>query len=135
MDNLVARVADAAETTPETAREATALILDFLSREAPEDVMRRLFAKVPALKAVLASGEGGGAEGIGGAVKGLMGVGSGTMGGGGLMALGGHLMHLGLNVRQMQEIGKALFAYLREVAGDEAVGEISAAIPGLSQFI
>jgi hypothetical protein len=44
-------------------------------------------------------------------------------------------MGLGLNMGQIQTTGKTIFGYVREVAGDEVVGEISAAIPGLSQFI
>jgi hypothetical protein len=36
---------------------------------------------------------------------------------------------------QIQTIGKEIFGYAREVAGDDVVGEIAGAIPGLSQFI
>jgi hypothetical protein len=72
---------------------------------------------------------------MGGVLKGLMGVAAGAMGGGGLMALGGQLMGLGLGMGQIEAAGKTIFAYVRESAGDEVVGEISAAIPGLSQFI
>jgi hypothetical protein len=36
---------------------------------------------------------------------------------------------------QIQTVGKEIFAYAREVAGDDVVGEITGAIPGLSQFI
>jgi hypothetical protein len=32
-------------------------------------------------------------------------------------------------------VGREVFAYAREVAGDETVGEITASIPGLAQFI
>jgi hypothetical protein len=72
---------------------------------------------------------------MGGGLKGLMGVSAGSMGGGGLMALGAELMGLGLGMEQIQAVGKEVFALAREVAGDQVVGEISAAIPGLSQFI
>ena len=72
---------------------------------------------------------------MGAGLKGLMGVSSGAMGGGGLMALGSELLSLGLDMEQIQAIGKEVFGYARETAGDEVVGEISAAIPGLSQFI
>ena len=51
------------------------------------------------------------------------------------MALGSELLSLGLDMEQIQTIGKEVFGYAREVAGDEVVGEISASIPGLSQFI
>jgi len=72
---------------------------------------------------------------MGGLVRGLMGTGAGAMGGGGLMALGSELMGLGLDMSQIQTIGKEVFQYAREQAGDELIGEITTAIPGLSQFI
>jgi hypothetical protein len=95
----------------------------------------RLLAKAPALNAIVASGQTTGGEGMGGFVKGLMGVAAGAMGGGGIMALGSQLMGLGLDMSQIQTVGKEVFAYAREVAGDDVVGEIAGAIPGLSQFI
>ena len=135
MDNLIARVAAAANTTPETARQAVAMIVDFLKREAPEDAIQALTTKAPALNAIVASIQNAGGEGMGPLVKGLMGTGSGAMGGGGLMALGSGLMGLGLTMEQIQTAGKEVFAYARNAAGDDVVGEISAAIPGLAQFI
>ncbi len=134
MDNLVSEVATAANVTPEVARQSVALILDFLKREAPEEAMHAVFDKAPALRAVAATAHTGG-EGLSAGLRGLMGTGSGAKGGGGLMALGGDLMNLGLTMDQVQTIGKQVFAYTREKCGDEIVGEISAAIPGLSQFI
>ncbi len=68
-------------------------------------------------------------------LKGLMGIATGAMGGGGLMSLGGELMGLGLSMDQIQTAGREVFAYAREVAGDQTIGEIAASIPGLSQFI
>ena len=135
MDNLIARVATAAGTAPDTARQAVSLIVDFIKREAPQEAVDKLLAKAPALNAIVASGAGTGGEGMGGFVKGLMGVSAGAMGGGGIMALGGQLMGLGLDMGQIQTVGKEVFAYAREVAGDDVVGEIAGAIPGLSQFI
>ena len=72
---------------------------------------------------------------MGAAVRGLMGAGAGAMGGGGLLALGSELMALGLDITQIQAVGKELFEYAREHAGDELIGEITGAIPGLAQFI
>jgi len=135
MDNLIARVAAAASINAETARKAVALVVDFIKREAPDDAVAALFAKAPALSAIVASSASTGGEGMGGLVKGLMGTAAGVMGGGGLMALGGDLMSLGLGMGQIQAVGKEVFDYARETAGDDVVGEISAAIPGLSQFI
>jgi len=135
MPNLIARVATAADTTPEIARQAIALVIDFIERDAPEDAVNKLLEKAPGLKAIVASVNSTGGEGMGETVKGLMGVSAGSMGGGGIMALGNQLMGLGLGMGQIQTIGKEVFGYAREVAGDDVVGEVAAAIPGLSQFI
>jgi hypothetical protein len=135
MENLIARVATAANLSPDVARKAVALIGDFIQREAPEEAVKELFEKAPAFPAIIASSSQTGGEGMGAGLKGLMGVASGAMGGGGLMALGSELLSLGLDMEQIQTIGKEVFGYAREKAGDEVVGEISAAIPGLSQFI
>ena len=135
MENLIARVAAAAHTTPETARQAVALIIDFLKREGPEDAIHTLMTEAPALGAIAATAHGAGGEGMGATLKGLMGTGSGAMGGGGLMALGGQLMSLGLSMDQIQAVGKQVIAHAREVAGDDVVGEIVGAIPGLSNYV
>jgi hypothetical protein len=134
MENLIADVAAVVGVAPDVARKAVALILDFLKREAPEEAMNALFDKAPALRAIAATASTGG-EGLGTTLRGLMGTGAGAMGGGGLMALGGDLMNLGLSMEEVQDVGKTVFAYAREKGGDELVGEITAAIPGLSQFI
>jgi hypothetical protein len=51
------------------------------------------------------------------------------------MGLAGQLTNLGLGMGQMQTIGRQVFAFAREKAGDEAVGQVVAAIPGLGQFL
>jgi len=135
MHNLIARVATAANIPPEIARKAVALIGDFIQREAPEEAVRDLFEKATEFPAIIASSTSTGGEGMGSGLRGLMGVSSGAMGGGGLMALGSELMGLGLGMDQIETVGREVFAFMREVAGDETVGEIAASIPGLSQFI
>jgi len=135
METLIARVAATAGAKPDVARKAVALVLDFIAREAPDDAVAALLAKAPELKAIIASSAATGGEGMGPTVRGLMGTGAGAMGGGGLMALGAGLMGLGLGMDQIQAAGKTVFEYARAAAGDDVMGEISAAIPGLSQFI
>ncbi len=51
------------------------------------------------------------------------------------MGLAGQLTGLGLGMGEMQIAGRQLIAYARENAGDERVGQIIAAIPGLGQFL
>ena len=160
MDNVVARVATATNLSPEVARKAVGLLADFLQREASEDAVKDLFEKAPELQAIIASSAPTGGQGMGFSLKGLMGIAGGAMGGGlmgiagtamggggltdiaagavgggGLMALCGELMGLGLSLDQIQTGGREMFAYGREVAGDQTIGEITASIPGLSQFI
>ena len=135
MENLIARVAAAAETTPETARRAVALVLDFIKREAPEDAFDALLAEAPELNAIVASAASTGGEGMGPTLKGLMGTGAGAMGGGGLIALGGDLMALGLDMAQIHAAGRVVIDYARKTAGDDVLGEISAAIPGLAPLV
>ncbi len=68
----------------------------------------------------------------GGLVGGLMGM---MGGGGGVMALGQKLMAAGVPMGQMQPLGRELFAYGRETAGEDVMGPIVGAIPGVSQFL
>jgi hypothetical protein len=63
--------------------------------------------------------------------------GSAGMGGtmGGVMGAGMRMMSAGLSLGQVQSVTRAVIAFTREKAGEDAVGEIVAAIPGLSQFV
>ena len=135
MDNLIARVATVTNLSPEVARKAVGLLADFIQREASEEAVKDLFEKAPELQAIIASSAPSGGEGMGLSLKGLMGIAADAMGGGGLMALCGELMGLGLSLDQIQRGGREVFAYAREVAGDQTIGEITASIPGLSQII
>ena len=51
------------------------------------------------------------------------------------MGLAGKLMALGLGMGEMQTIGRELFAYAREVAGEEAVNKVTASVPALAQLV
>ena len=55
MDNIIARVASAANLSPEVARKTVALLADFIQREASEDGVKDLFDKAPELQAIVAS--------------------------------------------------------------------------------
>jgi hypothetical protein len=127
MEDLIARIAAAAGVEPEIAKKSVEMILAFLRKEGPQAEVDALFAAVPgaAEAADAASGEGGG-----GALNGLI----GAMGGG-IVGLAGRLASLGLGIGEMQTIGRQVFAYVREKAGDELVGQVAAAIPGLAQFL
>ena len=129
MDELIARVTKASGLDAGVAQQAVGHVLAFLQKEGPEGPVGEIFAKLPgaAEAAASVSGESGGG--------GLMGGLAGMMGGGGLMGLAGKLTGLGLGMGEMQTVGKEVFAYAREKAGEDAVGQVAGAIPGLGQFI
>jgi hypothetical protein len=60
---------------------------------------------------------------------------SGTGSMGGIMGVGTRLMSAGLGMGEMQAVTREVIAYAREKAGEDTVGEIVDAIPGLSQFL
>ena len=129
MEALIARITEATGLGADVVEKAVGLILAFLVKEGPEAEVNKLLESMPgAREAVATSGDGG----PGGMMGGLMGM---VPGGGGVMALGTKLMSAGVPMNQMQPFARELFAYGRENAGEDTMGAIVGAIPGLSQFI
>jgi hypothetical protein len=54
---------------------------------------------------------------------------------GGIMGAGTKMMAAGLTMDQVQGVTREVIGYAREQAGEDAIGEIVGAIPGLSQFV
>lgn len=127
MDELIAHVAAAANIDADTASRAVGIILGFLRKESGAPEVEELLSELPGAEALIAAN----AETKGG---GLMGGLAGLMGGGGLMGLASQLSSAGLGMTEMQTVGRALFDVVREKAGEDAVGQIAASVPGLSQF-
>lgn len=128
MEELIARVTTATGLDAATAQTAIGHILAFLQKEGPATEVSQLLAAMPGAETAIADankGEGGG---------GLMGMLGGMMGGG-VMALGQKLMAAGVPMGQMQPLGRELFAYGREKAGEDVMGPIVGSIPGLNQFV
>ncbi|MGO9004481.1 MAG: DUF2267 domain-containing protein [Beijerinckiaceae bacterium] len=115
MEELITRVATSAGIEPDVAHQAIAAIFGFLQKEAPQAQVSSVLVQVPGAQEAANSAESPGL--------------------GGLMGLASQLMGLGLGMEQLQAAGKELFAYARERTGDETIREITAAIPGLSQFV
>jgi hypothetical protein len=109
------------------AEKAVGIILGFLQKEGPPAEVGEMMAALPGSAELVAAHAPQG----GGLMGGLMGM----MGGGGVMALGQQLMGAGLSMGQMSDVGKELFAYGRERAGEDTMGAIVGAIPGLGQFV
>ncbi|MDJ1159417.1 DUF2267 domain-containing protein [Chelatococcus sp. SYSU_G07232] len=130
MDELIARITESAGLDAAVARKAVGIVLAFLQKEGPAAEVGQLVAALPGAEATIAEAQGGsGGNGLAGMIGGLMGN------AGGIMGLAGQLTSAGVSMGQMQPLGKALFAYAREKAGEDVVGPIVGAVPGLSQFV
>jgi hypothetical protein len=132
MDELIAKLTQAAGIDAATAQKAVGIILNFLRKQAPAEHVDQAVAAIPGAQEAADQQALAQEGGIGGAIAGL----GGLMGGdGGLMVLAGQLTSAGLSMGQMQAVGKTLFAHVREKAGEDVVGGIVGAVPGLSQFV
>jgi len=127
MDELIARVTQKTGLEASVARKAIGLILAYLQKEGPPNEVNQLIGALPGAEEAIGNAQG---DGSGGGIMGMM----GAMGGG-VMALGGQLMSAGVSMGQMQPLGRELFAYGREKAGEDVMGPIVGSIPGLSQFV
>jgi len=123
MDELIARLVADIGIDCSAAEKAVGIILDFLAKEGPADKVQPLLAKLPGAEALIQKAA---TEGGGGLMTGMM---------GGVMGTGMRLMSAGLSMGQVQSVGRTVLAYTREKAGEDTVGAIAAAIPGLSQFV
>jgi len=127
MEELIARVTQKTGLEASVARKAIGIILAYLQKEGPQNEVNQLIAALPGAEEAIANAQG---TSSGGGIMGMV----GAMGGG-VMALGGQLMGAGVSMGQMQPLGKELFAYGREKAGEDVMGPIVGSIPGLSQFV
>jgi len=123
MDELIARLVANVGVDQDAAEKAVGIIFEFLRKEGPPDKVQALLDRLP------------GAEQLMQAQEGLDASGGGMFALGGIMGVGTKMMAAGLSMAQVQGLARETLAYAREQAGEDAVGEIVAAIPGLSQFI
>jgi hypothetical protein len=119
MNELIDRLVANVGIDKPTAEKAVGIILAFLKKEGPPERVQPLIDSLPGAEALMEAQQGGG----------------GMFDMGGVMGVGTKLMGAGLSMTQVQSVTKEIIAYTREKAGDEAIGEIVAAIPGLSQFV
>ncbi|MEA2976791.1 MAG: hypothetical protein QOF19_2311 [Alphaproteobacteria bacterium] len=122
MDELIGRLIATVGVTREVAEKSVGIILDFLAKEGPPEKVQALINRLPGadmlLRSAAANGDGGGG-----------------MFGGGIMGAGTKMMAAGLSMGQVQSVTREVISYAREKAGEDAVGEIVGAIPGLVQFV
>jgi hypothetical protein len=129
MEALIARITEATGLGADVVEKAVGLILAFLVKEGPAEEVGKLLDSMPGAREAAATSGDGGPGSTMGSLMGMM------PGGGGVMALGTKLMGAGVPMNQMQPFARELFAYGRENAGEDTMGAIVGAIPGLSQFI
>ena len=127
MDELIGRITKATGLDAATAQKAVAIILAYLKKEGPPAEVNQLLAAMPGAEQVVGQSGDGGPGATGGGFMGMM--------GGGVMALGQQLMSAGVGMGQMQPLGRELFAFGREKAGEDVMGPIVGSIPGLTQFV
>lgn len=121
MDELVARLVANIGVDRAVAEKSVGIILAFLINEGPADKIQALMEKLPGAEAAAHS-----AANSSGGIGGLM---------GGIMGVGTKLMAAGLGMGQIQGVTREIIAFAREKAGEDTVGEIVGAIPGLGQFV
>lgn len=123
MNELIERLTEKTGVEAPIAEKAIGIILDFLAKEGPTETVHALIAQMPGAEALLQSAQ---AESAAAGVSGGM---------GGLMGTANRLMAVGLSMGQVQSVTQEVVAYAREKAGEDTVGEIVGAVPGLSQFV
>jgi hypothetical protein len=118
MDELIGRLVADVGLDRNAAETAVGIILDFLAKEGPTDKVQLVVAKLPGAEALMqkAASDGGG-------------------GMGGVMGAGMRMMGAGLSMGQVQSVTRQFIAYAREKVGENELGEIVGAIPGLAQFV
>jgi hypothetical protein len=121
MDELVTRLVANVGVDRAVAEKSVGIVLAFLINDGPADKVQALMEKLPGAEAAAHSASNN-SGGIGGLMGGVMGVGT-------------KLMAAGLGMGQIQGVTREIIAFAREKAGEDAVGEIVGAIPGLGQFV
>jgi hypothetical protein len=121
MDELIGRLVANVGVDRAAAETAVGIILQFLAKEGPPDKVGQLIDKLPGAAAAIQNAPDD--------------SGSGGMFGGGVMAAGTRMMAAGLSMGQVQAVTRETIGYAREKIGEDAVGEIVGAIPGLGQFV
>lgn len=121
MDELITRLVDHTGVTRAVAEKAVGIIFNFLLKEGPTETVQGLIDQLPGAAALAQSSAASG----GGLFAGM----------GGVMSAANQLMAAGLSMDQVQSVTREVVAFAREKAGEDTVGEIVGAIPGLAQFV
>ena len=121
MDELIGRLVANIGVDKAIAEKAVGIILQFLVKEGPADQVQALLAMLPGADKAIAETPPD--------------TGGMSLFGSGVIAAGTRMMGLGLSMDQVQGITRETISFARERAGEDVVGQIVGALPGLSQFI
>ncbi|WP_319516456.1 DUF2267 domain-containing protein [Cohaesibacter marisflavi] len=133
MEQVIARIASAAGISEDLAMTAVKIILNFLSKEAPEDKMNMLVEALgaqPLMESAAETEESGG-----GLLGGLMGAMGGMGGMGGAMAALNQLTSEGLSMGEIQTVASELITVAKENADDSLVDDVVNSVPALRQIL
>jgi len=114
MDELIDQITAATGVDPAIARQATGIIINFLSNEGPADAVKAVLDSLPGARDLAAETDGG-----------L----------GGLMGTFGDLTVAGLDMGNIQGVATTIIDYARAKAGSDKVDALIAGIPGLGQLV
>jgi hypothetical protein len=118
MQELLDRMMQNAGIDRPLAEKALVIILNFLNKEAPQDAVTKLLDVLPEARPLITSTSGGF-----------------SFGGFGAMGALNEMTSAGLSMGQVQSVTKTVIDYAREKLGEDEVGRIVGAIPGLSAFL
>lgn len=121
MDELIGRLVANVGVERAAAEKAVGIIFQFLRSEGPADKVQALLDGLPGAEALMQTQQGD--------------AGGGMFAMGGIMGAGTKMMAAGLSMGQVQGVTRETIAYAREKTGEDAIGDIVGAIPGLSQFV
>ncbi|MCJ8323105.1 MAG: DUF2780 domain-containing protein [Rhizobiales bacterium] len=132
MDHIITKITEKVGIDKALATKAVGIILNLVDSSISDETKETLYTAVPAAKDLASQGSDVSGGGLMGMAGGLFGGGGGAMG---AMAAMGKLNDAGLDTDQIGKIGKILLNHLGDEGGEELVGEIVNAIPGLDRFI
>ena len=118
MQELLDRMMASAGIDRPLAETALGIILNFLSREAPDDAVSQLLDAMPEARALVSAEPA-----------------AGGFGGFGAMGALNEMTEAGLTMPQVQAVTREVIHFGRDTAGEDVVGRIVGSIPGLEMFV
>lgn len=129
MQDLIDRVVASTGLDQKTAERAIGIMLSLVKSQGDQSKVGALLDKIPGADEFATQHGGDGAKG-----GGLLGMLGGGLMGGPLAAVA-KLQSAGLNMEQIKGLGREVFDYAKEHAGEKLVRDVASSIPGLSKYV